>query len=325
LRVARRRGIVREAAVVVGTEPKAVRIAELLAAHPELGLSPCGFLDSEAPAIGCAYPVLGDVAVLPDVVARYAIRRVIVCLPDAPDALLARVLRGITADVCVVPRLPALGIRVPLACLDEIWDVPLIPLRRPGRVGPAAKRVFDLVVGTLLLVAFAPLLGGLALAVRLGSAVPALFRQDRISGPGRRVAILKLRTLADDDHSDTRWAVDPGSRLRFGGFLRASHLDELPQLVNVVRGEMSLVGPRPERPFFAELFAERIPGYADRHRMPAGMTGWAQVHGLHGDTSIGERARFDNRYIEYWSLWQDVVILARTLAKLVPGGKRWRR
>ena len=101
--------------------------------------------------------------------------------------------------------------------------------------------------------------------------------------------------------------------------MRATHIDELPQLLNVVRGQMSLVGPRPERPFFAERFSREIPRYADRTLVPAGMTGWAQVHGLNGDTSIFERARFDNYYAEYWSPWLDAVILARTLAVMAPG------
>jgi len=324
LRTARRRGVVREAAVVVGADPVGVGVAEALDRHPELGLELFGFLDAQAPS-GRGQPALvGDVLALPNVVAEFGIRRVIVCHPDAPDALLVRLLRGLPADVCVVPRLHAVGMRAPLSLLDEIWGIPLVPLRRTGRAGRVAKRAFDLVVGSILLVALTPALLALGLAVRLSSAMPALFRQSRVTAAGRTITVLKLRTLAVQRNSDTRWVADQGSHLRFGAFLRATHLDELPQLVNVVRGDMSLVGPRPERPYFSELFGERIPDYDGRYRMRAGMTGWAQVHGICGDTSIEERIRFDNQYIEYWSPWRDLVILVRTLATVRPerGGRR---
>jgi lipopolysaccharide/colanic/teichoic acid biosynthesis glycosyltransferase len=128
------------------------------------------------------------------------------------------------------------------------------------------------------------------------------------------MTITKFRTVATAD-AGTRWSVDPDECTRPGRWLRATHLDELPQLLNVVRGEMSLVGPRPERPCYASQFAEAVPGYSERHRVNTGMTGWAQVHGLCGDTSISERARFDNYYIDHWSLWLDMTILARTLAE----------
>jgi lipopolysaccharide/colanic/teichoic acid biosynthesis glycosyltransferase len=136
---------------------------------------------------------------------------------------------------------------------------------------------------------------------------------------------LKLRTLTGHPDPDTSWTVTGQECSALGRWLRITHLDELPQLWNVLRGDMSLVGPRPERPYFVEQFGREIRRYSDRTRMPAGMTGWAQVHGLHGDTSIFERARFDNQYIEYWSPWLDVVILARTLGACLfdrQGGKR---
>ena len=128
------------------------------------------------------------------------------------------------------------------------------------------------------------------------------------------MSVLKFRTMRVHDASDTQWSVAPGDEHTtfLGRFLRRPSIDELPQLVNVFRGEMSLVGPRPERPFFVDRFSADISGYGDRHRIPAGLTGWAQVHGLKGDTSIEERARFDNQYIEHWSLWRDIVILCRT-------------
>ncbi|HWE90883.1 MAG TPA: sugar transferase [Pseudonocardiaceae bacterium] len=186
----------------------------------------------------------------------------------------------------------------------------------PARVlDPRRKRVFDIVVGSLLLVLLSPLLGLLALAVLLSAGRPVLFRQDRVTGGGRVAAMVKLRTVDSADPADpnTRWSVPADRCGGLGRWLRVTHLDELPQLLNVLRGEMSLVGPRPERPYFADRFGREIPGYDNRHRMRGGMTGWAQVHGLHGDTSIVARAQFDNQYIEHWSLWLDLVILARTL------------
>jgi lipopolysaccharide/colanic/teichoic acid biosynthesis glycosyltransferase len=263
------------------------------------------------------------------VVTRLHIRRVIVCYAACKDEDLVTVLRAsrpLRADVCVVPRLYELGAAVPRSCLDEIWGIPLIPLRRLGHLpaGLWLKRAFDAAAAAILLVAAAPVLLALAVAIRLQSGQTPLFRQARVTGNGRSAAILKLRTLTDNGNPDTTWTVPSQQCGVLGRWLRVTHLDELPQLVNVLRGEMSLVGPRPERPYFAERFGREMPRYSDRSRMPAGMTGWAQVHGLHGDTSIFERARFDNQYIEYWSPWLDVIILARTLMAISrrPGGEQ---
>ena len=135
---------------------------------------------------------------------------------------------------------------------------------------------------------------------------------------GEPFELLKFRTMRENDDSDTTWTVDDDQRVTWiGRILRPTHLDELPQLVNVLRGEMSIVGPRPERPVFVDLFNVEVPRYEDRHRVPVGITGWAQVHGLWGDTSIADRARFDNRYIEDWSLWRDLQIVLRTIPTLL--------
>ncbi len=173
----------------------------------------------------------------------------------------------------------------------------------------------------MLLVVTAPLLGGGAVAVRLSSPGPILFRQRRVGRNGRVFELLKLRTMHVNDDADRLWSVAGDPRVtRAGRILRKTGLDELPQLVNVLRGEMSLVGPRPERPLYANRFSAEVPRYGDRHRVPPGITGWAQVHGLRGDTSIGERIRFDNHYIEHWSLWRDLVILLRTAKQVLTGG-----
>ena len=146
----------------------------------------------------------------------------------------------------------------------------------------------------------------------------------RVTGQGREAEILKLRTVGSHTDPDTCWVAPVRQSTPLGRFLRVTHLDELPQLVNVIRGQISLVGPRPERPYFDRRFSDEIPGYADRRRMKAGLTGWAQVHGLNGDTSIADRAAFDNAYIEHWSLWMDLVILVRTvgLAVMAAAGRR---
>lgn len=334
LRAARRHGQYAEPTVLVGTGSLAREIAATLAAHPEFGLTPYGFVDSRPPehgpdsahsapgparpAVGTALPWLGDLSALPRVLSAHRIRRVIVCFPALPDADLAPLLRHLRearVRAHVVPRLYELG-QAGVAARDEVWGIPLVPLRQPTPLSRAAKRGLDLVLAGLLLVALAPLLGVLLPMARAASGGPALFRQARVTG-GRVATILKLRSLPPDPDgdaaTDTRWAVPDGCT-RLGRLLRASHADELPQLVNVLRGDMSLVGPRPERPYFVARFAATIPGYAGRHRMPAGMTGWAQVHGLSGDTSLRERVRFDNRYVEDWSLWTDLVILVRTVA-----------
>jgi exopolysaccharide biosynthesis polyprenyl glycosylphosphotransferase len=324
LRAAHRRGALSEAAVIVGTGSMATELAGLIRGHAELGLRLAGFAAEQQAGPGgpVPVPVLGPAADLPGIVRRHGVRRVIVTSAADGDAALLTALRQareLGADICVVPRLPELGSAVPRSVLDEIWGVPLIPVRRTGAGTRLVKRVFDIAVSLTLLVLLAPLIVLFAAVTRCQLRRPALFRQVRVTGTGRQAEILKLRTLDDPGNPDTCWTVPLQRCTAFGRFLRSTHLDELPQLANVALGQMSLVGPRPERPYFARCFAQDIPGYASRQRMTAGLTGWAQVHGLNGDTSIRERARFDNAYIENWSIWLDLVVIARTVTGLLAG------
>ncbi|MEZ5323431.1 MAG: sugar transferase, partial [Microthrixaceae bacterium] len=188
------------------------------------------------------------------------------------------------------------------------------------------KRAFDLLVSSVVLVLTSPVLLLCALAVKLTSRGPILFRQVRVSVDNIPFEILKFRTMryvADADlqealdHRAQAVALDDDRITPVGRLLRRTHLDELPQLVNVLKGDMSIVGPRPERPYFVDLHEAEVNGYALRHRVPAGITGWAQVHGYWGDTSIEARIRLDNRYIESWSPWRDLVIGLRTIPTLL--------
>ncbi len=322
LRAARCRGSLSQAVVIVGTGTMAAELAGLMHDHAELGLRPVGFAGERPACPGLPLPVLGAAADLPAIVRQHRIQRVIVTAAADGDAALLTALRQareLPADICVVPRLPELGTAVPRSVLDEIWGIPLLPLRRMGASARLVKRAFDISVSLTLLVVLGPLIALLGAVTRWQLRRPALFRQIRVTGPGRQAEVLKLRTLGLHGNPDTCWTVPPQRSTAFGRFLRGTHLDELPQLANVALGQMSLVGPRPERPYFAARFAQEIPGYAGRLRMTAGLTGWAQVHGLNGDTSIRDRARFDNAYIENWSLWLDLVIVARTATGLLAG------
>jgi lipopolysaccharide/colanic/teichoic acid biosynthesis glycosyltransferase len=345
LRAAGRRGRLMQHVLVIGTGPAGRQLARIMSEHPELGLAPSGMLndrDESGPragtpanqaaacrglTCGAPAPVLGRISDAPSVVRRYGIDRVLVCDPAATDADVTEAVRGCRregATVSIRPRSPELGLAVPRSHLDEIWGVPMITLR-PGPLAPARRtmaRICDVTIGTVMLAVAAPLIAVLALAVRLDLRLPPLFRQVRVTGRGRRATITKLRTLRPAGDPDTAWLVEDGQCSALGRILRGTHADELPQLASVLRGDMSMVGPRPERPHFARKLRAAIPGYADRERVPAGLTGWAQVHGLSGDTSIADRARFDNFYIEYWSVWLDLLILARTVPAALSGALR---
>jgi lipopolysaccharide/colanic/teichoic acid biosynthesis glycosyltransferase len=162
-----------------------------------------------------------------------------------------------------------------------------------------------------------PIYAAIAAVVKLTSPGPVHFRQQRVGERGVIVDVLKFRSMRVNSRSDVEWNPTNDSVTKIGHILRVTGLDELPQLWNILKGDMSLVGPRPERPFFVEQFKVDVPRYDDRHRVPVGLTGLAQVHGLRGDTSIDERARLDNQYIENWSLWRDIVILFQTFTAVI--------
>ena len=325
VRRARARGLVTHRTLVLGAGLVGVQIVHLLQEHPEYGLRPVGFLDNtplmtpdKLPA-----PVLGGADRLAEIICAEGIEVVIVAFGGLPGHALVEVLRTcdrLECEIFLVPRLYEL--HAVAVGMDAIWGMPLIRHRRAAFRSAAwpVKRVFDVVVSGLALVILSPVLVLTAIGVRLEGGAGIIFRQTRVGLDGRPFEVLKFRSLrpADETESATRWNVAHDDRLGpFGAFMRKTSLDELPQLWNICRGDMSLVGPRPERPHFVANFASTLPRYVARHRVPAGLTGWAQVHGLRGDTSIAERARFDNYYIENWSLGLDLRIILMTMISVL--------
>jgi exopolysaccharide biosynthesis polyprenyl glycosylphosphotransferase len=305
------------AALVVGPADTAQRVAAAVLRHPRCGVRPVGVV-ADHPGGTDALPVLTTGAEVQRALIQNAVRDILVVHPSA-RARQAPLLRALAESGCAVWELDADS--PSHEARELIAGFSCRRLRLGSRQhGSAGKRALDVVVSGALLLAAGPLLLVCAAALRLTDGPGVVFRQTRIGKDGRPFTLLKFRTHrpVDEHESATRWSVADERDMRWlCRFLRRTSLDELLQLWNVFRGDMSLVGPRPERPYFVGQFSRTYPGYAARHRMRTGITGLAQINGLRGDTSIEDRARFDNAYIDNWSLWQDVCILLRTAAALV--------
>ncbi len=313
--------------VVVGRTPQGRRIARALTAGHGLPHEAVGVLtapaEATAPADDDALPVLGRFDEVGQIVASQRIDRVIVALPLTAQEGVFEVLRQcahLDVDVEFVPDLLALLSHE--ARFDEIDGVPLVSLREIRLAGwnGVVKRALDLTLTIPVLVLLAPLLLVLALLIKLDSPGPVFYRQARVGRDQRVFHMVKFRSMHADAEQGTGpvWAhQDDPRRTRLGSFLRTWSLDELPQLFNVLTGDMSLVGPRPERPYFVDRFGELVPGYFERHHVKSGMTGWAQVNGLRGSVPIEERTRYDLYYIANWSLGLDLRILLLTLRSII--------
>ncbi|MDQ8704026.1 sugar transferase [Streptomyces sp. LHD-70] len=320
-------------AIIVGQGPDVHRLVHVLQQQPQLGLHPVGLATTSRfpPPFsgdrGPALPVLTDRDAVLRALIQNGVQHVVLARsggsPTLPAPDLMRLFAAHGQQVWIVDSGEENHQVVPPRTLpDHLYGYPaqLLRTRAARRPSMYVKRAVDVVLSGAALVLLSPVLVVCALAVRCSDGTGVLFRQVRIGQDERPFMLLKFRTLrpTDDVESETRWNVAGDARMsRVGGFLRRSSLDELPQLWNVLRGDMSLVGPRPERPYFVAKFAKEHPGYAARHRMPAGITGLAQVNGLRGDTSIADRARFDNRYITTWTLWQDITVMLRTAVSLL--------
>ena len=317
----RGRGLNHGRAVIIGAGRTGRMVARAIQNNSWTGLEAVGFVD-DGDRPGCTLlPRLGDIDRLQQVVTRHDVDHVFIALPmsrygELPG--LYKALSDVLVDVQLVPEVPHVaGMRLRMVDID---DLTFLGLRQNPQYGwpREAKRTTDIVLGGLALAAAAPLMALLAVAVKLTSAGPILYRQSRAGLRGRNFRMLKFRSMYVDAEKATGpvWATAHDDRCTpLGRFMRRWSLDELPQLFNVLLGDMSLVGPRPERDVFVEKFRKQFPGYAQRHQVKAGMTGWAQVNGWRGNSSLRHRLQCDLYYIANWSLWLDLRILFLTLIR----------
>jgi len=318
LRFARRHGYNLRYAIVVGGGEPAAEVLRVLNRRRDVGIFVLGLL-SDKKEVPENVRWLGGIEDVRAVLDRQQVDIVFIALPHADAARLTTVLSGIGDEPIAIHLVPDVFSLVPArGGIEEFETIPFIHLRESRLYGwnRVVKRVFDLAFGALALAVASPVMLAITIALKLTSPGPVLYRQERMGVDGRRFRMLKFRTMRVDAEADTGpvWARegDP-RRTTLGVFLRRTSLDELPQLFNVLHGEMSLVGPRPERPSFVEDFRRRVPGYMLRHKMKAGITGWAQIKGWRGNTSIEKRIEYDLYYIERWSLTFDLKILLLTL------------
>lgn len=331
----RKRGFDRARVLVVGTGPTAQIIEGSLRHHSTLGYTVVGMVESEdevRPADGSSpkVPILGGLRRLPDLVRKHKVDEVIVAIGGASDKQLRHILgllKDETVSVKIYPDAFQLMTQNEVS-VGEAGGLPLLNVKDVALRGwnRRVKRAFDIAFSLIVLTLTAPLMLVLALAIKLTSPGPVFFIQERVGLDGRPFQLVKFRTMkVMADKVEVRegmpgWTVrgDP-RRTSIGSFLRRFSLDELPQFYNVLVGEMSVVGPRPEQPAYVQEFAQRIPDYLRRHREKAGITGWAQVNGHRGDSSIEIRTLFDLYYVENWSVLFDLKIIFRTILAMVRG------
>ncbi len=320
----RRRGLTRHHTVLIGGGAAAAELARTLAEHPEYGLKIEGFVDDCDICPAEQYLTrLGRLADLDMAVVTSGADTLLIADGSFEERALMTAVRTtecLSAELLIVPRMHHFHTQTGIA--DQIGSIPIMRIRNPNLQGPTRviKRVFDIVVSTIALIVLMPVLAAAAIAVRIEGGPGVIFRQVRVGRDGKQFELLKFRSMrpANEAESQTRWNVASDNRVGpVGRFLRCTSIDELPQLWNIFRGDMTIVGPRPERPHFVEQFSTEVDRYAYRHRVQVGLTGFAQVSGLKGDTSIFDRARYDNFYIENWSLWLDIKIIIRTFRAVV--------
>jgi exopolysaccharide biosynthesis polyprenyl glycosylphosphotransferase len=312
-----------ERVLIVGTGEVGRMVMQKIKRSPGLGYRVVGFVDDEAKVRAVQdSPVLGTTDAIPELIESQKINEVIIAMPEASHQEILKIASKCDRGRVTIKVFPdVFQIMATEVSIGDLGGLPLLTMRDVALRGwrLTVKRVIDVVGSAVTLVGLSPIMMLLAVLIKLDSEGPVFFTQERMGLDGKRFMMLKFRSMRADAEDETGpvWATPEDSRrTRLGTFIRRFSIDEFPQFINVLLGDMSLVGPRPERPIFVEQFKQSIPRYMDRHREKAGITGWAQINGLRGDTSIIERTKYDLWYIENWSVALDFRIMIRTILNI---------
>lgn len=304
--------------IIVGNGSHALNYIHDIHQEKRLGIDVIGYVSTEEkPGLGRC---LGQYEHLEQIIDDYSPDELIIALEPHESGFMADILSVAGKEGVHLSLIPFYNDYIPPhPQIDCFGSTKLINLRATPMdsvLGSLAKRMLDIIVSLLMLVFLSPLMLIAAVGVKLSSPGPVLFKQQRVGRDKRVFNMLKFRSMRVNAEENTAWSTNEDPRkTKFGSFIRKFSIDELPQLFNVLKGDMSLVGPRPEIPFYVSQFKETVPLYLVRQQVRPGLTGWAQVHGLRGDTSIESRVEYDIWYIQNWSLWLDLKILFMTVFK----------
>jgi len=317
-----RRGIGRQKVLVIGSGDIGRMLIQKLQGARDAGHEVVGYIEANGAEIRVAdVPRLGAASDIPEIIEKYDVDEVVIGMPEASHRELVRIISLCEREKVSIKVFPdVFQIMATEVTVSDLAGLPLLSVRDVALRGwrLSLKRAYDLAIAVPALIFLSPFMLLIALLIKLESPGPVFYIQERMGLDARPFPMIKFRSMRTDAEArGPGWTTpDDPRKTRLGAILRKLSVDELPQLINVIRGDMSVVGPRPERPVYVEQFRQYIPRYMERHREKAGMTGWAQINGLRGDTSIVERTKYDLWYIENWSLWLDFKITLLTFIRI---------
>jgi exopolysaccharide biosynthesis polyprenyl glycosylphosphotransferase len=313
--------------IIVGTSSVASKIFQSLVAHRSIGYEVLGYCSAQDNTENSMehIPYLGSIASVPDLINTYSIDVILIAFNETEHSLLHDLVndcQGLNVEMMMVPDI--LELMTSQVQIKYIEGIPFLGIKSPtlSTWNFIVKRGFDLFFASMILLMASPFIILIAIFIKLDSKGPIFYLQERIGLDGKVFNVIKFRSMRAEAEQSTGpvWSQKDDPRTtQLGRFLRRFSLDEIPQLMNVIKGDMSVVGPRPERPHFVEKFKKQVPRYLERHRVKTGMTGWAQVNGLRGNVSIAERTKYDTYYIEHWSLVFDLKIILKTIHAVLFG------